>query len=271
MSRHLLLATLVASRALAWELPCNWTSDTTTLANEAGGGGLFATGGKRDYSVKCSACHQQTLVTPAPGLIDTTVSFLPPLGTVGTVKTFTPAQRYEVTVTLTGESLGLSGCGTQEHVNTFAATFEDAAGNTVGLIESDTGQSSTSCLTGLTSQSCFGPLPATGGTTFMAGDCHAVAGYGENRTTWKFYWTPPAGTALTEATLFWGAVDGDCKLNSIGDDVKERQLTIRRAGAGRWAPSGKAWASLWFSMILVGGFGAVLERRGRRARRSPAS
>lgn len=225
------LVSLMALPASAWEIPCNWTNTTTSVADEAGGGGLFATGGKRDYSVTCSACHLETLTTPARGQIDTTLTFVPALGTVGTVKTFTPGQRYEVTVTLVGEYLGLSGCGTAENINTFTATVEDPAGNTFGLLESDTGQSSNACLTGLSSANCNGSLPATGGTTFMAGDCHAVAGYGTARTTWKFYWTPPAATTATDVTFYWGAVDGDCKMNSLKDDVKERTFVVRRAGA----------------------------------------
>lgn len=90
---------------------------------------------------------------------------------------------------------------------------DDPAGNTFGLIESDTGQSSNACLTGLSSANCNGSLPATGGTT------------------WKFYWTPPAATTATDVTFYWGAVDGDCKMNSLKDDVKERTFVVRRAGA----------------------------------------
>ncbi len=79
----------------------------------------------------------------------------------------------------------------------------------------------------------------------MAGDCHVVAGYGVGRTTWKFYWTPPMGTALTDATFFWGSVDGDCKMNSLKDDVKERKLTVRRVVRGAWCePAGHAEASV---------------------------
>lgn len=258
----LISSLLVSLPALAWEIPCNWTNDTTTAANEAGGGGLFATGGKRDYGVKCSACHQETLTTGPRGMIDTTLTFVPALGMVGTVPTFTPGQRYEVTVALSGETLGLSNCGAAENINTFAATVEDPSGATAGLIESDTGQSSSACLTGLSSMNCNGTLPATGGTTFMAGDCHAVAGYGQNRTTWKFYWTPPAGTALTDATFFWGAVDGDCKMNSLKDDVKERTLTVRRAGASRETAPKNRWAGL-LGALLGAGVGLTLVSRRR--------
>lgn len=231
MKTTLISSLLFVLPAQAWELPCNWTNDTTTAADEAGGGGLFATGGKRDFSVTCSACHLETLTTPPRGQIDTTLTFAPALGTAGTVRTFTPGQRYEVTVTLVGEYLGLASCGAAENINTFAATVEDATGATFGRIESDTGQSSAACLTGLSSMNCNGSLPATGGSTFMAGDCHAVAGYGAGRTTWKFYWTPPAATTVTDVTFFWGTVDGDCKMNSLKDDVKERTLVVRRAGA----------------------------------------
>lgn len=261
MNRALIISLFTSLSAYAWEIPCNWTNDTTTVANEAGGGGLFATGGKRDYSVGCAACHQETLTTPARGMIGSTLTFNPPLAMVGTVRTFMPGQRYEVTVTLTGEYLGLSNCGTAENINTFAATVEDAAGNTAGLIESDTGQSSNACLTGLSSMNCNGTLPATGGTTFMAGDCHAVAGYGADRTTWKFYWTPPAGTALTDATFFWGAVDGDCKMNSLKDDVKQSQLAVRRAGASLINPKPKhEWAGL-FGAFFGATLGVTLVRR----------
>jgi hypothetical protein len=230
--RALIILSIVSLPALAWEIPCNWTNDTTTAANEAGGGGLFATGGKKDYSITCSACHLETLTTPAASTIDTNLAFVPALTMVGNVPTFMPGQRYQVTVTLTGENRGMSGCGSpSDNINTFALTVEDATGATIGLLESDTGQSSTSCLTGLSSMNCMGTLPMSGGTTFMAGDCHAVAGYGSNRTTWTFFWTAPSGTATTEVTFFWGAVDGDCKMNSLRDEVKEKRLVVRRSGA----------------------------------------
>lgn len=241
--RALIIAVFLSSPALAWEIPCNWTNDTTTAANEAGGGGLFATGGKKDFSITCSACHLETLTTAAASTIDTNLAFTPALTMVGNVATFMPGQRYQVTVTLTGENRGLNNCGAAENINTFALTVEDASGATIGLLESDTGQSSTSCLTGLSSMNCNGTLPTTGGTTFMAGDCHAVAGYGAGRTTWTFFWTAPAGTATTEVTFFWGAVDGDCKMNSLRDEVKEKRLVVRRSGA--LAPKPKRSLKKW--------------------------
>lgn len=227
--RALIILCLIAFPGSAWEIPCNWTNDTTTQANEAGGGGLFATGGKKDYSVTCSACHLETLTTPPAMTIDTTLTFNPALVTVNGMPTFAPSQRYQVTVTLTGENRGTSNCGAAENINTFALTVEDAAGNTMGLLESDTGQSSLSCLAyTLSSMNCMGPLPMSGGTTFIAGDCHAVAGYGANRTTWTFFWTAPAGNTTPDLTFFWGVVDGDCKMNSLRDEVKEKRFVVKR-------------------------------------------
>lgn len=75
--------------------------------------------------------------------------------------------------------MALSACGSAENINTY------------GLIESDTGQSSNACFTGL--------------------------------------------------TFYWGTVDGDCKMNSLKDDVKERTLVIRRAGAALLKPTLPPW------------------------------
>ncbi len=100
----------------------------------------------------------------------------------------------------------------------------------------------------------------------MSGDCHAVTGYGNARISWKFYWTPPAGTALTDATFFWGTVDGDCGMNSLRDDVKEKKLTVRRVGASRPTiqparsrGAKREWAGL-IGALLGAGVGLTLVR-----------
>jgi hypothetical protein len=64
----------------------------------------------------------------------------------------------------------------------------------------------------------------------LYGDCHAITGFGApkrmvNITTWTFSWQAPAAGA-GPITLYWGVVDGDCVMDSFGDDVKTGTLKL---------------------------------------------
>jgi hypothetical protein len=138
--------------------------------------------------------------------------------------TYEPGQTYQVDVALIGEHLGLSGCDPfVTHTNNFVAAFEDASGNVAGTLTSDSGQSSTNCPPTIAS-------PPPPGTTAVYGDCHAVIAYGADRTTWHFAWTAPASGA-GPLTVFYGAVDGNCDMKSLGDDVVVSSLALGEATA----------------------------------------
>ncbi len=159
---------------------------------------------------------------------------------------------------MTGEHLGLSGCmgsPPAANNNNFAFAAEDASGNVAGSFTADYGDS-TSCPSSY-------PPSSFGGGSLVYGDCHAVLTSGADRTTWSFTWTAPAaGTG--SVTLYYAAVDGDCMMNSLNDDVKvstwpmgEGTAAIKKRGA---ADSALAWIGL---MPAVGFIGAARRRRRR--------
>lgn len=205
MRRLGLLLVLFSAPVFAWD--DFQMFDEPTTGPTSGGGGLFGTGGKRDSSMTCAACHVK-----APGRVDVQLTFTPPLEAGGGYKV---GRRYQVVAALKGESLGRSfgACGQYlMSMNGFVATFENTVGARVGRLESDSGQDSTAC-----------PPKIAGtpvGSTVTLGTCDEVIGNNvEDLTQWTFYWTgPPAGTG--PVTLFWGAVDGNCDMKSTGDDVK---------------------------------------------------
>jgi hypothetical protein len=185
-----------------------------------GGGGIIGTGSRNDQRTECGHCH-----IDADGTIDLTFAPEPAFDAQGDSLFYEPEREYEFTVKLTGEHLGLSGCRTgAPNANMMAATFEDAAGANVGTLESDTGQMQGAGCPATTPD----PKSITSGTTLLAVDCRAIltrdAMPGGN-TQWKFRWTaPPAGTG--DVTLYGGAVDSNCEMNSRGDDVKMIKLTL---------------------------------------------
>ena len=145
--------------------------------------------------------------------VNLTFAFSPALVQVGGQDAYVPGQAYAVTATMTGATLaeGLVG-----NVNNFAAMFENAAGNVVGTLTSDTGQiQGTSCPANILNSAS---LPDAG-TTLLSGSCKAIYGRGRvrtNLTQWTFTWTAPAAGTGT-VTLYWGATDGDKAEDSIGD------------------------------------------------------
>ncbi|HEY3357657.1 MAG TPA: hypothetical protein VGQ83_30675 [Polyangia bacterium] len=213
------LTLTTAAPAAAWDGDGLWERDASGAV--PGGGGLWGTGGRRDHGVHCGHCHMS-----APGLISLGFTFTPALGTVGTVRTYQPGQTYQVDAQLTGETLGFSGCGAYgKNNNNFAAAIEDGTGATAGTYATDGAPV-------MTSAACSATLPASyTGTTITYGDCHAVASHNtENRTAWRFTWTAPAAGRGT-LTLSYGAVDGNCDMMSMGDDVAVGALTLAEAGA----------------------------------------
>lgn len=184
--------------------------DAPTTGPTSGGGGVWGTGGKRDFGVTCSSCHVK-----GQGKIYATVEFFPLLMQVGPQSLYKPGQRYQVTVTLKNQWLGRGfvTCGQYlMSMNGFAASFETAAGVRAGRLEADSGQDSNAC-------------PATipdlqTGTTVTFGQCTVIASTNtEDQTTWTFKWTAPTAGAGT-VTMFYGVVDGNCDMKSTGDDVK---------------------------------------------------
>lgn len=236
--------------ALAWDGPALWNAPADGM--QPGGGGIYATGGARDFRIVCSHCH----ISPA-NRIDLTMAFQPALAAGNAYR---PGQQYQVTAALLGERLGLSGCGQfMNNVNSFAATFEDAAGQTVGSLSSDAGQTAASCPPAA-------PTAPLSGTTMLYGDCHAVAANGKpGVTSWRFSWTAPAaGTGAV--TLYYGGVDGNCDMSSLDDDVKVGTMSLGEASASRLpARSGRALAALGSLPAL--GLVVALGRRRRKTGR----
>jgi hypothetical protein len=181
-----------------------------------GAGGIFGTGGTHDYNITCANCHLNNM--QQQGKIDLMLAFSPALQSVAGQAAYKPGQTYMVTATMTGEHLGMGGCGpyVTGNINNFAATFENASGKTVGALASDSGQTSASCPS-------RAPTVASG-TTMLYSDCRVIFSMGgdkadANRTSWTFAWTAP-GAGTGGVTMYWGVVDGDCMMDSWGDDVK---------------------------------------------------
>jgi hypothetical protein len=212
MRRSLLALMLLAAPANAWDGFRMF--EDTTLGPTSGGGGVWGTGAKRDHAITCSSCHKPR----TPSKINGTFSFVPALQANNAYK---PGQRYQVTVKLTGEWLGRNFGGCAQYtmsMNAFAATFEGPNGKAVGRLESDSGQDSNAC------PAAVAGTPA--GSTVTYGKCDVVTSTGaEDQTTWTFFWTPPAAGAGA-VKLFWGVVDGDCDMKSIGDDVKNGVMAL---------------------------------------------
>jgi hypothetical protein len=211
--RLLVLCSFFAGPALAWDGNRNWEELTT--GPTSGGGGNWGTGGRTDRGITCANCH---VGGPAftQGRIGLDFVFTPALESVGGQQGYQPGRRYQVQVRLTGEWRGLSGCGQYlMHMNGFGAAFELGNGQRAGRYETDAGQDSNSCPATIPDNNSTMAY-----TTITYGRCHAVTSTGtEGRTTWSLYWTAPAaGSGAVKVS--WGAVDGNCDMNSMGDDVK---------------------------------------------------
>jgi hypothetical protein len=231
-------------------------------ALQPGGGGIFGTGGAHDYGITCANCHVNN--KQQQGKIDMSVAFTPALGGVAGAATYQPGQKYTVTATMTGEWLGQSGCSpyVTGNINNFAASFEDSGGKPTGTLTSDSGQTGTSCPSSAPQVSS--------GTTMLYGDCKVIFSMGgdkadSGRTSWTFSWTAPAAGS-GPLTMFWGAVDGDCMMDSLGDDVKVGTLKMTEATAARaWLPI--RWAVLALVPLALSATTLRPTRRGARGSR----
>lgn len=224
-----------AGTARAWDAQESWNNPANggkappgdINAITPGGGGIFGTGGARDYNITCASCHIND--KQQQGTIDLAFAFNPALPALGGQQAYKPGQLYMITVNLLNEHLGQSNCSpyVTGNINNFAASIEDASGKGAGVVTSDSGQSSAACPAALPT--------VTGGTTMTYGDCHAVFSMGgdkadANRAQWSFSWqAPAAGTG--GVTVSWGAVDGDCLMDSLGDDVKVGSLRLVEGSA----------------------------------------
>lgn len=198
-----------------WHMPSTGVAGT----NRAGAGGIYGTGGRTDFGVRCSHCH-----IDGDGTIDVRIDATPAFvdrggGDLG----YVPGQRYAIAVNMLGEHERATP--TTMDVNGFALTVEDASGRVSGRFISDSGQDSGAC----PSANPY-PMPAmrpAGRTTFMYGDCHAVLFLAHARLTrWTFDWVAPAAGA-GELTMFVALTDGDQGgESSLGDDGVERTFAL---------------------------------------------
>jgi hypothetical protein len=252
---------LIATRgvARAWDAPQYWYESDTI-----GGGGILATGGAGDHNITCANCHIKGAQNY--GTVDFKPSFNPPIGT-----SYQLGQTYLVTMTLSNEHLGLDcpSMGMDMHnKNFFGAAFEDDSGKAVGQLTAGNGTTA-SCPTP--------PLPNGQGNpttdTFMFSDCHAIIGGGENTTgattsSWTFSWTAP--TTSTNVTVYYAGVDGNCEMDSLGDDAKVGTMKLG-GGLAMRAPaesSNRAFASVGLFPLLA--MLRALRRRATTAARYPA-
>jgi hypothetical protein len=84
----------------------------------------------------------------------------------------------------------------------------------------DDGQSPTSCTL---------PSPPPAGTTALDGDCQVIfSSGGRDRDTWTFAWTAPA---TGDVHIYYGAVDGNCDMMSMGDAAVTGSRTLTPAAA----------------------------------------
>lgn len=205
----------------AGDVPNGQTYDSNAQSgnNRAGAGGIYGTGSKTDYGIKCSHCHTQD-DTPNSGTVDASITTDIAWEDVGGEDGYKPGQRYKVTIDLVNEHLG-SPMGMGGNINGFALAIEDANGNVAGIYDTDSGLASDNC------QATWpAPDPALF-TTAVWGDCHAVVFIGGQAVTqWTFDWiAPPAGTG--PVTIYYSVVDGDSGGDSsVGDDVKEGTIPL---------------------------------------------
>lgn len=226
-SNRLLLAVVVlgAGATVAWTPEYAWhdvAANTPNASAKPGGGGIYGTGALKDGRVKCGDCHRVNAPNPNPATpLTAQFTFLPPLGASNK---YTAGTRYRITVAMQNEHFFMPDGGAGQ--NGFAASFEDAQGNIVGVLESDSGQIQTSCSPTLPT------LPALG-TTVLYGDCHGILPRAavESFSTWVFFWTAPAAST-GNINLFWGMTDGNQNDRSISmdggpdDDTKSGTIAL---------------------------------------------
>lgn len=222
--RSLLVVAILAisTPAFAWDGPDAWYR--AAEADMPGGGGIMGTGGAHDHGITCRECHTERVDEPTLAL---QFAFTPALPSSGGMSTYVPGQRYRVAVNLANAALG-PPCGQYlTHTDGFGAAFEDASGAAVGVLETDSGQIATSC-------PAVAPMPATAGTTGLYADCKVIFAKGKpDLSAWTFYWTAPASGTVR---MFYGGVDGDCDMMSMGDAVVVGSMTLKNPSFARPSP-----------------------------------
>lgn len=235
----LLLAAMSSSVALAFPADQYWhlasagdTPNGTTYdplgiigTNRAGAGGIYGSGGARDFGIKCSHCHVETAGEPY-GLIDGRIDASPAWAILAGDDAYQPGLTYTLTVTLENE----------HHVNAvhpdsngMTVAIEDANGASAGVLVSDSGQRSDACPV---NQPVFDAAETA--TTFLYGDCHAILpiltpATARQRTVWTFDWVAPSAGA-GDLTLYWSVVDGDTAAEgSLHDDAADGTIALREA------------------------------------------
>ncbi len=245
-------ATTFSASAAAWDGPTHWYESATGGpggADGPGGGGILGTGGAGDHNITCAHCHIKG--AKDYGTIDFKPTFNPPIGA-----TYKLGQTYEVTMTMTGEHLGLSGCMPEmKNVNAWAASFEDDSGKVAGSVSAEFG-----------SNDACPPTVSKDykGKTLMYNDCHAIVGRAEDGTTtsWTFQWTAPS--VSTPVTLNYAGVDSDCEMNSLGDDVKVGTLKLGGGLAMRSLPRSNNIALAYVGLFPAIGVAAAFRARAKR-------
>lgn len=179
-----------------------------------GSGFLYYTGSPRDWGLRCSACHVE-----APQDIGADVTFSPMLSG----GSYVPSTDYVVTIRMTGERFGLSGCPVEggnvtPNRNAVVATFSAADGAPRGQLSNDDGN-----------RNCGSNIvDGCGTSTLVMGDCNGVVGTQcglTSRDTWTFRWRAP-GSGSGTVRFDFGIVDGNCRFDSYDDDVFEDTITI---------------------------------------------
>lgn len=220
------LVALVAGVASAWQYEDEFTLDQ--MGARPGGGGNWATGGKRDFKVTCAMCH----VPPDAGFpnpITVNVGFAPMLGSASDGgRSYSSNQLYDVTITMNGEHLDL-GMAMGNH-NQMAAAFENAAGQYVGTLRSDTGFMRGGTCPATLGTTQFNAYDA-GSTTVTFAGCNAIVGRGRganagNRTQWRFQWRAP--TDGGQVIMYYGVVDASGDEKTFGDDAVSGAIVMEQ-------------------------------------------
>jgi hypothetical protein len=234
----------VARTASAWDAPELWYdpaqgAKATPYDVSPGGGGILGTGGQTDFGITCASCH----TSGAQNYGSISVDFAPAFN-----GQYVPGTTYTITATLKGEHLGVSGCDpNMDNRNQIVVTFEDDMGKVAGVMAGDYGSSA----------SCPSTPPPQGftGSTLLWKDCHAIiANTQKNVTSWTFKWTAPAQGA-GNVTMYYGAVDGDCSMSSMGDDVKAGTMKLTEKTARNDTPTNRSmFAMIAFAAVIAGVF-----------------
>ena len=236
--RMCVVAALLLSGPAALAFPnVQWMENAATSHRDdgtgrAGGGGLYGTGGKGDFGVKCSHCHIE-----GEGKIDMQLTANPPWQMVNGVEAYKPGQVYDITIELLNEH---KHAADGRDNNGFAAAIEDSSGALAGELRDGLGGSTNNCPNAIPANNGKGqqaPSSPNQTSILFSPDnssntrCHAIMSVTHAKmqnalTKWSFQWVaPPAGAG--ELTIFVGVVDGDTDGgNSLHDDTVERAIPL---------------------------------------------